>query len=225
MKYLYTTPIDMPRGTHYGNNYWLFQSRKVGRRVSAYSNLEYENLICLEMDPNVEFYCEQPCEQTVFIDGGRKNTVFDVYVVYKDGREELHEVKYSEELESNTPQSERDRKQIEIQKNWCLQNNIEYNLRTDKDIERGPHTIRNLCFLCAKARRYTGSANINENSMIQFIKEHPSITIGQLHASGRITTQSGLDYLSNLFYKGLITFKNLDNEVISNTTEVILYGK
>ena len=94
MKERYTKPIAMPRSTHYGNNYWIFQSRKLHRRVTAFSDLEYENLLCLEMDANVRYYCEQPCEVNVFIGGKEYSTIFDVWVVYTDGSEEFQEVKY-----------------------------------------------------------------------------------------------------------------------------------
>ncbi len=220
MTYLFKTPIDMPRGTHYGNNYWIFQSRKVGRRVTAFSNLEYENLITLEMDPNVEFYCEQPCEQTVIIDGKRNQTAFDVYVVYKDGREEFQEIKYQEELDSDSKAGERSRKQIEVQRSWCLQNGYPYVVRTDKDIETGVYTIRNLTYLCSKARRYNVANKIMDNSILQFLSERGSISIGQLYASGRITAYTGLDYLADLFYRGLISFSDFETKPITNTTEV-----
>ena len=83
MDYLYNNPIKISRGTHYGNNYWVFQSRKLGRRVTAFSNLEYANLLSLEMNPEVVHDCEQPCKQSVLVDGKHRETVFDVYVVYK----------------------------------------------------------------------------------------------------------------------------------------------
>lgn len=225
MDYLYSTPIKMPRGAHYGSNYWVFRSRKLGRRVTAFSNLEYENLISLEMDHNVVHYCEQPCEQVVNLDGERHKTVFDVYVVYKDGTEEFQEVKYTEELESDDKRGERSRRQIEIQKHWCLQNNYKYTVRTDKEIEPGPYAIRNLSVLCAKARRRSHDDAISANSFIQYLSERGCLTIGQLYSSGRITSMRGLDYLADLFYRGIIQFKDIYNEPISNTTEVSLYGK
>lgn len=94
----YTEPISMPRGTHYGNNYYEFMSRKNRRIVTAFSNLEYWNQICMEMDANVEKYCEQPLKTQVYLDGQTYETVFDVWVKYKDGREEFQEVKYADEL-------------------------------------------------------------------------------------------------------------------------------
>lgn len=73
-EHIYQKPVEMPRGTHYGNNYWIFQSRKVGRNVTAFSNLEHDNLVTLEMNPEVEWYCEQPEKTTVFYDGTRAET-------------------------------------------------------------------------------------------------------------------------------------------------------
>ena len=77
MNYKFTTPIKMPRGTHYGSNYWMFESKKIHRCVTAYSNLEYENLLTLEMNPEVEYYCEQPYSATVFVGGKEYKTIFD----------------------------------------------------------------------------------------------------------------------------------------------------
>lgn len=88
-EYRYTKPVEMPRSTHYGNNYYVIPSRKLKRNVSAFSFLEYANILTLEMNPLVEFYCEQPCTVDVYVDGRKFNTTFDVYVVYTDGREEM----------------------------------------------------------------------------------------------------------------------------------------
>lgn len=42
MKYKFSEPLEMPRATHYGSNYWMFESRKLHRRVTAYSNLDID---------------------------------------------------------------------------------------------------------------------------------------------------------------------------------------
>lgn len=223
MNYLYTKPIEMPRGTHYGNNYWVYFSRKLGRRVTAFSNLEYENLITLEMNPDVVNYCEQPCEQIVSYDGGKYKTVFDAYVVYKDSKEELQEVKYQLELDDEI-KGQRSREQIKIQKHWCLQNEFPYALRTDKEIEVGRYTVRNLTFLCAKARRWVPGNELDDNSFEQLLREKSQLTIGQLISLGRITAFRGLDYLADLYYRGIIVFDDIDNKPISNTTGVLLNG-
>lgn len=223
MDYQFTQPLNMTRGTHYGNNYWVFHSRKVDRRVTAFSNLEYENLLSHEMNSDIIYYCEQPCEQIVRIDGKKHYTIFDAYVVYRDGREELQEVKYQTELDDEI-RGHRSREQIEIQKYWCLQNEFPYTVRTNKEIEIGRYTVRNLAFLCTKARRWVPGNELDDNSFVQFLYEKKHLTIGQLISFGRITAFRGLDYLADLYYRGIIRFDDIDNKPISNATEVLLNG-
>lgn len=224
MKERFTKPLPMPRGTHYGNNYWIFQSRKLHRRVTAFSNLEYENLLCLEMDSNVQYYCEQPYEANVFIGAKEYKTIFDVWVKYTDSSEEFQEVKYSEELEANTEKGERDRSQVAIQKAWCLQNEFQYTLKTDKEIELGEFYIRNLNLLSAKARRFHIFSDNADKVIINYLAELNRTTIGYLISSGRFEPNRTLDYLADLYYRGIIIFTNIENECISNKTEVIFNG-
>lgn len=95
----------------------------------------------------------------------------------------------------------------------------------NNNIEVGKHTVRNLMYLCAKARRNRISDNINDASFVQFLKENGSMTIGQLITSGRIKTRTGLDYLADQYYRGIIDFADIDGNPITNKTEVILIGK
>ena len=199
-KYRYLKPITMPRGKNYGSNYWLYYSRKIGRKVTAYSNLEYDNLISLEMNANIEYYCEQPCKAEVFYDGEMNITVFDVYVFYKDKREEMQEIKYSFDL-----CSDRAIKQHEVQKNWCLQNEIDLAIRTEKEIMPGNYTSRNNAWLASKVRRRDNTEySENAHLLLNYIRSKGSITIGMLITSGRLSELNGISYLAELFYRGKI---------------------
>jgi len=55
-------PIDMPRATHYVNNYYEVYSKKLKRIVRMFSSLEYANFLTLEMNPAVKKFCEQTLE-------------------------------------------------------------------------------------------------------------------------------------------------------------------
>ena len=224
-KYRYTTPISMPRGTHYGNNYHIMPSRKLGRNVCAYSNLEYENLLCLEMNPEVEFYCEQPAEVSVMIEGEAHKTTFDVYVYYRNGNEEMQEVKYYDELHSDSEKGLRDQRQIKAQKIWCESNQIDHLIQTDREIEKGEFTIRNIAWLAAKARRICATNKEVVKFICNYLAKHDFVTIGMLYEAGMLKRSNGLDVLADLAYHGKIRFTNLDSEVISNASEVTLYGK
>lgn len=163
------------------------------------------------MDSKVEFYCEQPCKVDVFVDGMMYSTTFDTYVFYKDGREEMQEVKYAEELAANNERGERDRAQIEKQKLWCTQNGINYAVRTDNIILSGNFTIRNLEWLAAKARRYSMTNDMGRKMLTSYLRENGNFTIGQLYTCGIITTKNGLNLLADMYYRGEITFGDIDN--------------
>ena len=59
MTYQYQSPIKMPRGSHYGSDYWISYSYKLKRKVRLFSMLEYSNFIELEMNSEVEFFCRE----------------------------------------------------------------------------------------------------------------------------------------------------------------------
>lgn len=216
----YTTPVKMPRSTHYGNNYYEFMSRKLNRIVTAFSSLEYWNQICLEMDCHVETYCEQPLETEVFFDGQTYRTVFDVWVKYKDGREEFQEIKFAEELENKNAISGRSYKQIAIQKAWCEQNGKTYVVKTDRDIMFGTHYIRNILYLYPKVLRLERTNIVAEKHILKFISDRGTTTVGHLINNGIISAQNGIDILAYLFYKGELFFGNLENEPFGFITEV-----
>ena len=100
--YRYETPIEKPRSSKYGSNYWIFQSRKVRRRVAVFSNLEYENILTLEMNPEIEWYCEYPLETKVFVGGKEQNILFDTWVKHTDGREVYQGVAYKSAVDTHT---------------------------------------------------------------------------------------------------------------------------
>ena len=130
-RYLYETPIEMPRGSHFGSDYWISYSKKLNRRVQCYSLLEFANFLSLEMNPNVEYFCEQPV-RIELVDVPGQSSIIDFWVLYKDGSTEYQEIKYTKDLESN--ENERVRKQIALQKEWCKRNNQKYEIRTEKEL-------------------------------------------------------------------------------------------
>ena len=65
----------------------------------------------------------------------------------------MQEVKYYDELHSDSEKGLRDQKQIKVQKIWCESNQINHLIKTDREIEKGEFTIRNIAWFAAKARR------------------------------------------------------------------------
>lgn len=65
----------------------------MNRKACFFSNLEYENFLTLEMNPDVEFMCEQPLQIKIMVDGILGKSVLDFWVKYNDRHEEIQEVK------------------------------------------------------------------------------------------------------------------------------------
>ena len=58
--------------------------------------------------------------------------------------------------------------------------------------------------------------------LTSYLRENGNFTIGQLYTCGIITTKNGLNLLADMYYRGEITFGDIDNNQISNKTEVQL---
>ena len=219
----FNTPIKMPRSTHYGNNYYEVYSKKIGRIVRLFSNLEYANYLTLEMNPNVVKFCEQPMEISISIEDKQVKAVFDFWVKYKDGNEEFQEVKYYEELNGNDEKSIRSQEQIRREKTWCMKNNVNFSIRTDKQIYDGRFFIRNLEYLSAKVRRYIPYENNYYKSLIiNHFKNLKHSTITELINKELLPIGYEIDYIAYLYYNGIVNL-NLKNRPIDKRTEVSLW--
>lgn len=217
----FTTPIEMPRGTHYGSNYFIVYSHKLKRNVKLYSNLEYYNFLTLEVDPNVEFFCEQPHEISVCIDNKLGKAVFDMYVKYKDGREELQEVKYKCELIGEDESSRRSQEQIRRQQHWCEENNVNFVVRTEEDIIKGNFHMQNLNVIAARLRRYVPTESTYYDALIKKNLKRDSVTIKSLIEHRMLPLGHELDHICYLYCKGTIQM-NVENQPLDNRMEIKL---
>ncbi len=215
--YRYETPVFRQRSSRYGSNYWVFMSRKLRRRVAVFSNLEYENILTLEMDPEVEWYCEYPLETTVYVGGTEEKVLFDVWVRYVDGQELFQGVTYSSK--------EGERKKIALQAKWCIQNDVNYEYRNEKNIHKGPFHIRNLSLLASRARRFSVSSVNADQMTVKFLADTGRATVSLLEECGVFGTGKTLDYLADLYYRGIISFRNISDECMSGNMEVVYRGK
>lgn len=218
MKYRYEKPIEMQRGTHYGSNYWEVYSKKVNRIVKFFSNLEYENFLSLEVNADVEYFCEQPVEVKVFIDGDNKKTVFDMWVKYKDGREEYQEVKYESELIGDNEKAVRTQKQIEAQKKWCTENGQTHVIRTENEIHTGIFKVRNLKYIAGKIRRYNCvDYNYFKQHLINYLLEKGKVAIQDIINLNILPKGKEIEYICIMFYFGIILLDIEDKPICKDT--------
>lgn len=113
---------------------------KLGRRARAFSVLEYDHLVLMESDPWIVSYCEQPLKASVYLDGHTIATIFDAWVLFADGEEELRETKYATQIAASKGRTAR---QLEAQRKWCAAVKMQYRLMTDLDIRRAPLLLEN----------------------------------------------------------------------------------
>jgi len=151
------TPKDILRSTKYGNNYWETFSFKLNRNIRLFSDLEYDNWVLIETNPNVKLFCEQPYSIKYSLNGRSQDITFDMWVLYIDGTQGFIEVKYHDELNAINPKSERAIRRTTIQKEWCLENGFNYWLNTDLEIRKNKIYLNNLKQVISfiKARSHT----------------------------------------------------------------------
>ncbi len=219
----FSKSIDMPRGTHYGNNYYIVYSKKIHRVCHFYSNLEYFNFLSLEISPIVEKFCEQPMKIEIIQENKLQHAIIDMWVLYRDGREELQEVKYSSELTGNSPQAIRSQEQIRREELWCRDNNIDFVVRTDKSIPQGQFFLNNANTMAAHLRRYTPTEEKFYNPKILCtLEKYGKLSIEDLINNNLLPLNSEIDHLCYMYEKGLINM-NIGNQPLGYKTEVTIW--
>ena len=220
-----TKPINMPRGTHYGNNYFAVYSYKLKRVCHFFSNLEYLNFLTLDINPEVESFCEQPLKIEIIQDNQIKHAIFDMWVKYKDGREEFQEVKYESELFGDDEKSLRSQEQILREETWCTNNNTNFVVRTEKNIPKGRFYLQNLNIMTSRLRRYISTEDAFYNPrIVHALQENKAMTYGDLLKNKLLPINNELNHLCYLYEKGIIHIK-INDRPFDLKTEVSLWEK
>lgn len=202
--YPYKTPISMPRGSHFGSDYWITYSKKVQREIHLYSMLEYANFLVLEMNPKVEYFCEQPLKITDPSSESKRHSIFDFWVYFIDGNSKFQEVKYSTELQGEDSSALRSQKQIKFQQDWCKKHNYLYEVITEKNLYRSEYFITNLARLYSFVLRQTAQFNPDtEKELCNFLSNN-SHSIAEIEAEKICNKTEEMFYLAQLYYKGII---------------------
>lgn len=212
------SPIVLPRNKKYGNNCWDARGPKVGLRdIVLYSDLEFDHWLTVESDPNVLTYCEQPLEITFAINGKLHSSIFDMWILYKNGTEIFIEVKYEAELLSEHKKYERTKRQIESQQLWCKEHGYLHETRTEKSIRAGKYKIENML------KMITNITNLHPPNSMSVIKEcitgRTQLSEVCKKLSGSIEPHDVLLAVQWLCYEGTIS-ANLNGHVWGYEMEV-----
>jgi len=215
------TPLNMPRSKCFGNNYYETFSVKLKRNVRLFSQLEYKNFLTLEMNPEILEFCEQPIKLQIEIDGTIENSILDMWVHYRNGTEEMQEVKYTIDLEQGTEFYERVKKQIQKQEQWCRINGYIYSIRTEKILDAGTYYINNLRYLYGLIKRLDIPLYRRYLKLLINILLLKRITVRDIVNDNKLPVESIFSTIALGIYEGQIE-ANIFNEIISYDTEIWL---
>lgn len=223
----FTTPIEMPRGSHYGSEFYTVYSAKIGRVVNLFSKLEYYNFLSVETNPAVVTFCEQPHQIEFVEDGKTKKAIFDMWVRYKDGREEMQEVKYSKELSGDSKAAIRSQEQIRRQKRWCEENGIPLVVRTEEELIQGDYLIQNRNIIAGLVRRYIpADENYYNKLVIRYIEDahydgRKKILVNDILCKELLPISEEWAHLAYMHVSGVIEL-NIKSKPLDLRTEVKL---
>lgn len=206
-------PINMKRSSKFGSNYWEVYSPKLKRNVRLFSDLEYENWLFIETNPKIISFCEQPLEIKGYVDGKLKKSIFDMWVLYDDDTEEFQEVKYQAQLIDINSRSS---KQIQLQKQWCIENNYSYIVRTDSEIRKNKVYLDTLKQVISEVRN-SNSINNNHIDKVLNLIRLKKISLKDLIQITGFSYAYIVNIVCILIYNGLCEILNKDISICFET--------
>lgn len=207
------------KGNSYISNLHIFYSVKLGRCVSCWSDLEYYNCLLLECNPKVLTYCEQPLTIQGEYGGKLVKTRFDTWAKYIDGSEEFMEIKYSDCFKEGHKSYNNTIKQTSVQHQWCLENNKEYVIRTEKDILSSLYLINNLKKIYCFVREVRGIKRSHMIKVLDYLKTGPK-SLRAIVNLFEMPIANVYTLVFTLIYTGQCTVDNLSTKIIDLSTEV-----
>ena len=215
-------PVPLKRNAHYGSNYWEVYSPKIKRNVRLFSDLEYDHWVSVETNPQIKAFCEQPLHIIEYIDGKRRESIFDMWVQWTDETEAFIEVKYEKDLLS-TFKNQRTLEQIKTQQTWCQRHGYEHVIQTEKQIRGNPVYLSNMKAILSYVKNYPSFIETNERKIYEAL-QHRSYRIGEIESTVFSEHTPGIrECICQLIYSGKLE-ANLDQLPFGLHTEVWLHA-
>lgn len=138
----YTTPETAFPGGMLWSDRWEVYSPLISKDITLYGPLELENWILLESDKQVLGFCPQAVWMTGTYQGLSGKSLIDFYTLKSDGEDEYQEVKRQKDMNGMDEIPELKR-QITIQRQWCINQRVTHVVKTEKEIEAKPFLLEN----------------------------------------------------------------------------------
>lgn len=174
--------------------------------------LTFDNMMILETDAHVRWYCERPMQTDFFLDGEQRRICPDFYVAYEDGTDEFQWVR--SKSDSLTDGLEM------LTSSWGRQSGEHIRVVTEADIHKGPFYMRNLYLIAARSRRCDRSEKASDRMFLEFLRDSKAVAVGKLMKEGYLSREKGFTYISDLYFRGLIDIRDIHTMPLSYKTEV-----
>jgi len=112
------------------------------KRIEFESQLEKKIFLMLEYDENVDKYIEQPIRILGEINNKKVTYIPDVYIIYKNKKEVIGEIKYKSEIDKK---DEKLINKLETIQSYCLKNGYKFRVFTDENLNET--LLKNIEFL------------------------------------------------------------------------------
>ncbi len=166
--------LEEKRKSKSNKNYREVYSPKLDRIVILNSELEYDNWVLVEANPDIEAYCEKPIRIKYTVNGFKHETNLDMWVKRKNGS--VGFIKLSETAEA----SSRIRNQQDIQRDWCKAYGFEYSAVTAQDIRNNPVYLENLKKIVGIVSSYKDIIDTDLKAILKLLEEKKRISILEL---------------------------------------------
>lgn len=202
-----------------------FVSEKQKRRVIEFeSELEQDFIHLLEFDSNVSKYVEQPFRIKYYLDGKERHYFPDFYVEFRDKsrKPELFEVKYSFEVDENSPEFQAKNKAAEI---WANDTGMIFKVITELEIRSDKIYLDNIKLLGRYLNALDpyclhGSLNFDDKHMLGIynkIEAEGPKTIDEYVREYSLDDEIRYEVFFNIFY--LIASKHVSTDLLKPLTK------
>ncbi len=200
---------------------WEVFSPLMSKDLTLYGPLECRNWILIESDQNVAGFCPQPVWMTGNYLGVAGKSLVDFYILKSDGSEEFQEVKRKKDMDGIDSNPELSR-QIALQKQWCIKQNIPHVVRTEEDIDVKPFRIENWGSIIHQC-----SITHNIDFISKMSKVSTALLLGKENSVREVTLECGADSefaISHLLHLKLVELVE-DNQRMTWSSRVRLTQK
>lgn len=150
-------------------------SLKNNDSIQFESSLERDFIYLLEFDKEVFRYVEQPFKLYYYKNDMSMYYVPDFYVEYWNGRKELVEIKYQDDLIKNKSKY---REKFKIAEVFCKENNIEFKIYSE--IEIRTHRLFNADFLLSYKKPKYGFNSNDTLIVTKVLRTYDLLTVQQV---------------------------------------------